>query len=284
MSIDPRLIERRRTVAEDKAKRNVGRLLKFLVALVAVAALVWLLFSPWLSVNQVDTTGVGASTANSILVDMEVAAGTPMININEAATEAALLEDPWIATAAVARHWPNRITVDIVERTPVAWAQTASGWSRRALDGVALSSATEPDDDLAQIDMSELVEVAATSTPDMLGALEFIDALPADRHPGAVVTRHDGELWANVAGFQVRLGRAVDMRQKARSLQALLDEPIPVGSILILIAPTNPSVMTPSTSGEADDERTTSSTVSGDETGSDDDAPSPAGEESGEDS
>jgi cell division protein FtsQ len=253
VSIDPRLVERRRTVAEDNAKRNVGRLLKFLVALVIAGGLVWLAFSPWLSVSQVDTTGIVSSAANSLLVERGVVAGTPMFQISEAATESALLDDAWIDEAEVSKHWPNRVTVDIVERTPVAWTKTASGWTRRAIDGVALPSATEPDPEMGRVEMPELADVAAPTTPDLLGALAFIDALPSAMRSDAVVSRHDGELWATVSGFQVRLGRAVEMREKALSLQALLQEQIPTGSTLVLIAPTNPAVMTPGGSDSVDD-------------------------------
>ena len=249
-------MERRQTVAEDNAKRNVSRLLRFLGLLVAAGAAVWLLFSPWLSVSQVSTTGISASSANAILADRGVVAGTPMIRVDVDGTEGALLEDPWIAEAVIDLAWPDAVTVAIVERAPVAWMETADGWSRRAVDGVSLPSEGEPDPEMAWIEMPELAEVAVETTPDVLGALEFIDALPANLRDGTVVTTHDGEIWATVDGYRVRLGRAVEMGEKAVSLVALLGETPPAGSVLILIAPTNPAVATP---GSA-----TSTTPSGD--------------------
>jgi hypothetical protein len=48
-----------------------------------------------------------------------------------------------------------------------------------------------------------------------------------------------------VTGFQVRLGRATEMRAKALSLAALLREQPAPGSILTLIAPTAPAITTP---------------------------------------
>lgn len=245
MTIDPRLIERRKTVAEDKAKRNLSRLLKFLTGVVVVGALVWLFFSPWLSVSRVDTNGFDVSAGQSILADLRVVAGTPMFQISADSTEAALLEDPWIAEAQVGKVWPNLVTVDVVERTPVAWTRTGERWTRRAIDGVALPSAPEPDDEMARIEMAGLADVAAETAPDMLGALEFVEALPASLHSGTVVTTNDGELWATVQGYQVRLGRAAEMREKALSLHALLQEQIPEGSLLNLIAPTIPSYLAP---------------------------------------
>lgn len=254
MSIDPRLIERRKSVAEDNAKRSINRLLKFLLLIIAAGALVWLLFSPWLSVSQVTTTGVSQSDTHEVLVAHRVIAGTPMILISAPAVEESLLHDPWVAEAEVMLRWPNQVTVGIVERSPVAWARSGDGWTRRAIDGVALPSAESPDDDLARIDMPGVGDDEATDSTEMLGALEFVANLDPRYHPGTTITFHEGEIWATVAGFQVRLGRADAMAEKALSLGALLQEDIPEGSTLVLLAPTNPAVMTPQDEPATDDE------------------------------
>lgn len=269
MSIDPRLVERRQTVAEDNAKRNMWRLLKFLAFVVVMGGLVWLVFSPWLSVSRVDTNGVESSQANTILADHRVVAGTPMIQVDPGGVEESLLEDPWIAEATVGRRWPNVVTVDIIERTPVAWTLTADGWMRRAVDGVALSSADEPDSGMARIEMPDLAEVAVATTPDMVGALEFVGALADPLRADTVVTLIDGEIWATVDGFQTRLGRAVDMREKGVALTALLEENLAPGSVLVLIAPTNPAVMTPGANTTTRDDDTGDGTVATVEEGGD---------------
>lgn len=254
MSIDPRLRERRKTVAEDYAKRNVARLLKFLASVLVVGAAVWAVFSPWLSVSQVNTSGVEVSTTHSVLAEQRVVAGTPMILIDPSHVRQTLLEDPWVAEATVRREWPDEVTVEVTERAPVAWVQTGGGWTRRAIDGVAVPSGSEPSGDTARIEMPAVSDSEATQSTDLLGALEFIEALPGEHEGGAVVTRTGGEVWATVAGFQVRLGRAVDMTEKALSLDALLEEAIPDGSTLVLIAPTNPALMTPEDNGEQTEE------------------------------
>lgn len=246
MSIDPRLIDRRRSVAEDNAKRNVRRLLRFLAVVMAVAAVVWVAYSPWLSVDIVETDGVAASSTHAILTDHGVVAGSPMVTIDAGAVERALLADPWVREAVVGMDWPDRVSVEVVERAPVAWTNTASGWTRRAIDGVALPSAETPDEGVGQVDMTELGDEEAETSPEMLGALTFLAALPADLHGGTVVTVIDDELWATVSGYQVRLGRPVEMTEKALSLAALVAKPIPEGSTLVLIAPTNPATRTPS--------------------------------------
>jgi cell division protein FtsQ len=253
MSIDPRLMERRKTVAEDNAKKSISRLLKFLVVIVLAGASAWLLFSPWLSVGRVETDGIVSSSANSILADTGVRAGAAMILIDPGRVESRLLEDPWIAQATVSRDWPDLVTVHVEERFPVAWVRSAEGWARRAVDGVALPSAPEPDDSMGRIEMSELGESEATKSPELLGALEFMSALDSDLHDGATVSRRDGMLWATVAGFEIRLGRATEMTQKALSLAALLEEGLAPGTLVNLIAPTHPATTTPSLGNETDE-------------------------------
>ncbi|MGB8361992.1 MAG: FtsQ-type POTRA domain-containing protein [Acidimicrobiia bacterium] len=245
MSIEPRLVERRRVVAETRAKRNVARLLKFMTFVAVVSSIVWLFFSPWLSIGEVETTGVSVSGTNTILADQGVVAGTPMIMIRAGSTEQALLQDPWVAEADVQVRWPNRVIVTVVERAPVAWTETSGGWTRRALDGVALPSAPEPDDELPRIELPEITDESAPTASVLIGALEFVANLPSRRQTGTVVTTNEGELWATVNGYQVRLGRPVEMREKALSLDALLQEDLVEGSVLVMVAPTNPAVTTP---------------------------------------
>ena len=66
MTIDPRLLQRRKAVAEDHAARNVGRLLRFLAFATLLGALVWVALSPWMSVTQVRTAGIVTSDANAV--------------------------------------------------------------------------------------------------------------------------------------------------------------------------------------------------------------------------
>lgn len=286
MSIDPRLMERRKTVAEDNAKKSINRLLKFLLIVVVFGALVWLVFSPWLSVARVDTTGVSASSANAILADSAVRAGTPMVLIDPEVVESRLLSDPWIAGATVSRDWPNHVTVTVEERSPVAWVHSAEGWARHAIDGVALPSASEPDQSMGWVEMTDIGTDEAPESIELLGALEFVAALDPDLQEGTVVRVQDGELWATVSGFEVRLGRADEMAEKALSLGALLEENLVEGSILTLIAPTNPSSLPPVSDAveeeeeEADEEEDDTISTDGEDTESE----PTGGEGSGDDS
>lgn len=246
MAIDPRLIDRRREVAEDRARRNVTRLVRVLVVLGVIGAVVWLFLSPLLSVKAVSTDGIVASDAHATLAEQGVVVGRPMILIGAGEVATALEQDPWVGEAAVDKDWPNQVQVSIVERVPVAWIETADGWDRRAVDGVVLPVSDGPDDSMPKLVFTEVSASDVGESTMVLGALEFVDALPPELRPAAAMRVEDnGELWATVSGFEVRLGRPTEMTGKALSLMALLAETPAVGSTLVLIAPTNPAVAPP---------------------------------------
>ncbi len=254
MTMDPRLLERRKAVAEDVAQRNVGRLLKFMVFLVIVGVLVWLAFSPWLSISQVRTAGIGVSNANETLVQNRVVAGTPMIMLRPGSVEQILEMDPWIRSARVHREWPNEVIVRVVERVPVAWFHIGGNWTLRDIDGVAVPGPDTPEDSMVRVQLPGVDEADAASSVFVLGATEFVSSLPADLKPGLTIRVEFGEMWAEVEGHQVRLGRPIDMAAKARSLMVLLREPLPTDSTLVLIAPTHPAVQPPGVLEESIDE------------------------------
>lgn len=245
--MDPRLLERRQAVAEDSARRNVGLLLKFLVTVIMAGILVWLAFSPWLSVSQVRTAGIVTSNANEILAANRVVAGRPMIMLRPEAVERALELDPWIRRARVHLEWPDEVIVRVDERVPVAWFQTAGGWARRDIEGLAVPGPNSPDDTMPWIRLPAVDDVDAESSVFVLGAAEFVASLPDSKHFGITMRVEGGEMWAVVDGYQVRLGRPVEMGAKALSLIVLLREPLAENSILVLIAPTHPAVKLPGT-------------------------------------
>lgn len=254
MTIDPRLLERRKDVAEDKAQRSMRRLLRFLIVLLAIGSLVWLALSPWLSVSHVRTAGILSSDAHAILAREELVAGTPMVFVRTGDIEEALTDDPWVQDARVTLHWPDEVLVRVTERIPVLWVESVQGWTWRARDGVAVPGPEQPDAGSPRLVVPNLVEADLDDSQLVPGAARFVESLPSELQTDLTMTLEEGELWADVVGFRVRLGRPIEMEAKALSLTALLREDIPEGSTLILVAPTNPSVEMPGTNTEQSDE------------------------------
>ena len=243
MTIDPRLVERRRVVAENRARQRISRLLKVMAAIAVIGAVVWLALSPVLSVQEVRSAGIIQSETHRALASEGVRAGTPMVLLRPSQIERVLEEDPWVAKATVELDWPGTVIVRVEERTAVAWVETRSGWARRALDGMALPSSSVPDSSLGWIRLPDVIEVDGVAALEVLGSVEFVAALPESLAAQVRLSKEEnGEIWADVAGFRVRLGRPVEMTAKALSLTALLRESPDPGSILTLIAPSYPAV------------------------------------------
>ena len=244
MTIHSKVLERRQEVAEDRARQSMGRLVRLLLWVIPAAVVAWVAFSPWLSVTRVVVGGVEAASVYDTLAAHRVVLGTPMILLHPDEVESVLETDPWIADATVLLVWPDAVSVTVEERSPLAWVQTRDGWSRRSLDGAALPSPAGPDDTLPTIVLAELGEGDTARSRFLTGALEWIDALPPRIRGGLVVRAVGGELWAEVTGHHVRLGRPVEMAAKAKTLITLLSEPLLPGAEINLVAPTHPAVST----------------------------------------
>jgi cell division protein FtsQ len=242
--IEPRLAQRRLRVAEGHARSNLLRVLWLMVALATLGGAVWLLRSPWLSLVHLEVRGVSSSRTVEILEESGIVAGTPLISVRPAAVEQALVHDPYISEAEVVRQWPNTVNVSIVERAPVAWVPLGEDWALVAEDGVTLRIRSEPDLPLPVLALAA-PEEGEQASPVLLGALTFLAELRADIAVRARLEDREGELWMSIDGFEVRLGRPLDMKAKARALTPLLGLEIEPGSLITLIAPTRPAVLPP---------------------------------------
>src|SRR5690606_29700951 len=111
--MDRRLAERRKRVAEDRARSNLSRLIRVLVVLALVAAAVWFAQSPFVSVGRIRVEGADRVDVMSVLDSHGVTEGRPMLVIDVQGAERALRQDPWVAEATVARDWPQTVVVAI---------------------------------------------------------------------------------------------------------------------------------------------------------------------------
>lgn len=243
MEVDYRLAARRRQVAEVHARSSFSRLV-WALGLGLVAALsVWLLRSPILAVGEVSIEGMEAVEVESLLVGSGVEEGKPLVSIRPGRVEEALLSDPRIKQATVTLDWPQRVVIQIVQRRAVAWAGVGGSWSLVAGDGVALETASQPGTGRPRLEMEWGTELSA----DALGGLAFLSELDPLIGSRTTVVSLAGELWALIDGVRVRLGRPIEMESKARALEAVLDQGVPAGAMVNLIAPARPAVATPAT-------------------------------------
>lgn len=245
--MEPRVAERRKSVSEDRARKRLRWILVVIALAAAVFGSLWLIRSPILSIRQIDVTGAQFTDPRAVLHSLEMGIGTPTIDIDGAAITMSILDDPWIEAAKVEILWPGSILIDVTERTPVAPVLAGNQWVLVATDGGVIKMVPDPGPAVASvaIDQGPLDPGDVISDPLTIGALVFIGHLGEQNLQGASI-RTDGEgLTALVAGHAVRLGRPVDMAEKATVLEALLSTGIESGASIDLIAPLRPAVTNP---------------------------------------
>lgn len=238
--MDPRLAERRRTVAETRVRAGIRRLLVIAAIFAVVLAGVAVLRSPLFSLERVDVGGDQQTDPVALLEAAGVVEGTPLIEIDLEAAVEALVADPRIATAEVERSWPRGLTVTVTERFPVAWVDQGGGWQQVAIDGVVLDQG-EPDATAPRI------RAVAAGSRALEAALAFVDALPDSLSQGMVIDARTDEINATWNEMTIRLGRPTDMEAKARAFEVVAADALEPGSEITLIAPDRPAVLPPTT-------------------------------------
>lgn len=246
-TMEPRVAERRKGVSEDRARHRLRRVL-IVIALIAVAALgFWLIRSPLLSVSSITVTGSEISDPAVIIDELGVIVGTPTIDVDSGAIERAVEGDPWIETAEVSVRWPGTVAVAVTEHAALAPARAGDGWVMLSRASTVLEPVDGPVEGVftVDIDTSTTPIGGAVVNPMVSGALSFGSALRPDLSADAVIFVDDGSLFATVGGHLVRLGRPIDLEEKALVLASLLDTELVEGAEINLIAPTRPAVLDP---------------------------------------
>lgn len=229
--LDPRLRARRREIQRHHGRRRLRRLQAGL-GLAALGAGCWgLAVSPVADVDRVVVEGANRSGVDAVEEATGIHRGEAMATLNIGQADAAVEHLPWVATATVARSWPNSVVVVVTERRPVALVVAADG-SRVAVDAEGRQLAV-----VEKGVFPELVEITGLAPRSDPGAalgreaaapLELADLL-ADAVPGltdelAVV---EGELEVRLlgsAGEEVlaRFGDGGLLSDKVTALAALL--------------------------------------------------------------
>ncbi len=244
--MDPRMANRRREVQETGARRGVRRALMVLIAVSLVAAAAWVIQSPALSVSEVIVVGSERPEIQGAIAAAGVEVGTPLLFVGSEGVREELESLAWVRSAEVRRIFPDRVEITIDERQPVALMWSSGSYAVLDLEGVVLEYVSEATGSEPVLRLAERrLEPAETyGSEGVRGGLEFAVILDGAL-PGIEVRQEGDELWAAYNGHEIRLGRPVDMAAKAAALMAVIEDGIPAGSAVNLIAPTRPAV-TPS--------------------------------------
>ena len=206
------------------ARREEGRrrLRWFTVLGLGVAGIILvllLLTSPLLSVRKVEVEGVVYANPELVASIVDSIDGEPILTVDLDAAEDKLLMIPWVRQARVSMHLPSRVTIEVVERTPIAFFRSVDGFNRvidrdgRVLDVIE----GDPVDFTPIIGTGPNLSAGQNTEQPFLGAAELINALPSELRSRLlrVTVSPEGEVsLALTNDVEVLFGRPDDFQAK----------------------------------------------------------------------
>ncbi len=152
-TIDPRIRQRRASVTRRRGRRRLWAVVAVATVVVLGAAFLAVLHSPLLAARVVTVGGPHPHTPSSAIVTASGLSGrTPLIDVDPSGVASAVEHLPWVATATVTRHWPDRVTIDVGERVAaLAMAGPGTAWSAVDATGHTLAVSTGRPAGLAQL-------------------------------------------------------------------------------------------------------------------------------------
>ena len=247
VTVDPRLGARRRIVKEDSARRRLRWLLVLMVLAAIGGMIVWFVNSPFMAIERIEVSGSEHSTPQTMLEDLGVIQGEPIIWVRPGRVEDVLRTDPWIKDVRVQLQYPHAVTVTVLERRPLMWTQAGPGWALLSTDGIVLvrASAVPEGEPIAVTGGTAIEPGMAVDDPHLIGALTFIRSLPEPYRVGAQVRLQGDGLWALVGGLEVELGSPTEMTEKAAVVAAIIRQGVGPAQSLDVTAPSRPALVMP---------------------------------------
>jgi cell division protein FtsQ len=207
-----------------RARRRLiwRRVLAVLAAVALVAATVWLVFfSSALAVTGVEVTGTSVLSEAAVAAAADVQLGGPLATADLAAVQARVEDLAPVASAEVARAWPDHVSIAVTERQAVAVVSREGHWQGMDEDGVLFRTYPSRPAGLPQVDMR------ATTPIDVLAeAAAVVGALPAEvlrRVEYLDVGSIDSISLHLKGGSTVNWGSADESADKAEVLGVLLE-------------------------------------------------------------
>ena len=149
-----------------------------LVVALPVGIVVWLLYSPYFLIREVEVDGGARVSAAWMEENLTPLVGRHVLAVSLDGVRRRLSAHPWVASVELRRELPDRLRVSVVERQPVALLAGKDGLA--FLDGEGLVIAPVPAVPIARAGAAATVSVSpATARPDGLLVVHY-------RYPGPV--------------------------------------------------------------------------------------------------
>ncbi|QGG95543.1 cell division protein FtsQ/DivIB [Actinomarinicola tropica] len=246
--IDARIRARRIEVRRSEGRRRLRKLIVLVVLTLVVAAAWAATRSPLLDVDEVVVRGAARSGEAAVTEATGIVRGETLTDLDLDAARTRVAALPWVAEATVHRSWGGTVSVEVVERVPVAVVAGADGRSWLVdREAVVLDEASATDVVAGHVVVEGASPAAVGGRVEDLPAhvIDLVTALDGEvRSATAAVVLDEGETWirlhprpgevdaegaARTDGGHIRFGdlRAVDEQVLAASTilsQVALDD------------------------------------------------------------
>lgn len=194
------------------------------VVLALAAGLFFLSRSDVFHVRHISVVGNTHLTKREVVQMSGISERSNVLWLSEGAAEQRLEQSsPWVAMARVSVDLPWSVTIDVVERRPVATVTYGASRIAIASDGTPLGPA-ERGSELPRIVVPPVAAIDG-APPSLAGAARAIGSLPSELVPQIhrVLVGLDGTVQLQVAhGPRILYGRATDLTAKGSTLATVL--------------------------------------------------------------
>ena len=210
---------RRIAVRREEGRRRLRWFTVLGLGVAGIILVLLLLTSPLLSVRKVEVEGVVYASPELVASIVDSIDGEPILTVDLDAAEEKLLMIPWVRQARVSMHLPSRVTIEVVERAPIAFFRSVDGFNRvidrdgRVLDVIE----GDPVDFTPIIGTGPNLSAGQNTEQPFLGAAELINALPSELRSRllTVTVSPEGEVsLALTNDVEVLFGRPDDFQAK----------------------------------------------------------------------
>ena len=231
--IEPRLRQRRIGVRRAESRRRLRWVVFAAVVLLLVIAVLAVLGSSLFAVDTVDVSGNVYTNPEKLQAVVDDLVGTPVLLVDTEQAETDLQAIPWVEDARVRTSFPNSVSIEIRERTPLVAMAGQDGLSRvldrdgRVLDSIegqpiALvwisgpGTLDTPVGGTASIGYSSAASLVTKLTPTIRSRVDSMMVTPDGSDLVLVLTGVDGN-----DPIEVRFGSAIGDNEQIEKLVRL---------------------------------------------------------------
>lgn len=172
-----------------------------------------ILSTPYFSIREISVRGVKELTEKDVLAEAKIRMRSNILSVNTDAVAKRISANPWIKSVYVGRELPDRLVLEVQERTPIALVKQAGALYLMDVDGFVFKKLSTAD----EVDLAILsgVDVRAKSPSMLVGeALKLLERLSTENHHtflGEVSEIHVDEVFGlsilTDKGLHLKLGR-----------------------------------------------------------------------------